>query len=416
MRTVDVVEVGANVGRQRIIAALTALWASVRDFALRIPHSALLLFFGWRFLLFLTVVVASQLGGAPPTDLAQLLSWSVERWDAGWYIAIARDGYSLPATGQANVAFYPLLPLLIRVVAFVVPSWQVAGAIVVNAALLGAVLYLYALVQLDQDQPTALRAVAMLLLFPTAIFLTAIYTESLLLLTMIAAVYHARRGQWWLAGFWGLAAGLTKFIGAAVAVALLWEWGRQVLLEGPRRRHLVGGLAVATPAVGALSFLGYLQWRFGTYDVYFAVQESWYRQSFFQPFFPDGWGFLTAYLRGDGGSVVNYFYPQNGITVPSPNAFMVLDLLFLIVGVVVGFAFLLRLRASYGLLVLAILAIAVYSGSPQSLNRIALILFPLPIAFAIAGRYRPLGFALFALSGLLSLYHTFLFVNAFWAG
>ncbi len=72
-----------------------------------------------------------------------------------------------------------------------------------RGALFGAILYLHALVRLDHDRPTATRAVAFLLLCPTAVFLTAVYTESLLLLTMIAAVYHARRGQWWAAGLLG---------------------------------------------------------------------------------------------------------------------------------------------------------------------------------------------------------------------
>jgi hypothetical protein len=416
MRNADVVEIEVGTGRERISAVLTALRTAIRDNAHRIPYSALLFFAGWRVILFLTTVVASQLSGGSPSGLAELLRQSIDRWDAGWYLAVARDGYSLPTTGQGNVAFYPLLPLLIRLVEFVVPSWHLAGAIVVHAALLGAVLYLHALVRLDHDEATALRAVAALLLFPTAIFLTAIYTESLLLLTMIAAVYHARRGEWWAAGLWGLGAGLTKFVGAAVAVAILWEWGRQVLREGPQRRHWPGGVAVLAPVAGALSFLAYLHVRFGSYQIYFEVQEAWYRQAFFQPFFPDGWGFLTAFLRGDGAGVINYFYPQVGATLPSPNAFMALDLAFLIIGLAVGLVFCLRLRASYGLLMLAILFTAAYSGSPQSLNRIALILFPLSIAFALAGRYRPLVFALFTLSGFLSVYHTFLFVNGFWAG
>ncbi len=377
----------------------------------------LLVFLGWRFLTFLTTVVAGQFAGeGPPADVGVILRRSADRWDAGWYLAIARDGYSLAETGQANVAFYPVLPALIRLLSFVAP-WRVAGSLIVNVALLGAVLYLYALVQLDYDEPTALRAVVFLLLFPSAIFLTAIYTEPLLLLTMIASLYHARRGHWWLAGAWGLAAGLTKLVGAMIVVALLWEWWRQVRMAGFQwRRHLPHLIAVALPPLGALGFLVYLHLRFGSYRVYFAVQEAWYRQSVFRPFFPDGRNFLGAFLRGDGLSVVNYFYPQGGTTIPSPSAFMVLDLTFLVVGLAVGLLACLHIRGSYGLLILAVLGLAAYSGSPQSLNRIALILFPLPIAFALAGRSRPVALILFTLSGLLSVYHTFLFVNAFWAG
>ena len=45
-----------------------------------------------------------------------------------------------------------------------------------------------------EEFATALRAVVFLLLFPTAIFLTAIYTEPLLLLTMAASAWLKRWG------------------------------------------------------------------------------------------------------------------------------------------------------------------------------------------------------------------------------
>ncbi|MGN6755785.1 MAG: mannosyltransferase family protein [Thermomicrobiales bacterium] len=389
-------------------------------FVLRTSPGVLALLLGWRLLTLLFAAVAARLGGLlpAPASFGELLLRTLDHWDAGWYVAIARDGYTVGGNGQqANVAFYPLLPALIHLAHFVAPSWRLAGALVVHAALLGAVLYLHALVRLDYDQPTALRAVGLLLIFPTAVFLTAIYTESLLLLTMTAAVYHARRGQWWAAGLWGLAAGLTKMVGGAVFVPLLWEYWRGRSWRGVSRRRLAGQLAaLALVPLGALAFLAYLQLRFGSYRVYFAAQTGWYRGSWFQPFFPDGWRFLTAFLHGRGSQVVNYFYPQGNVTLPSQGAFELIDLLFLLVGVVVGVLLYLRVRASYGLFVLTVLGIAAWSGSTQSINRFALILFPLPIAFALAARRPLLGFALLTLSGFLFIFFSYLFVNGYWAG
>jgi hypothetical protein len=389
-------------------------------FALRTATEVLALVLGWRLLTFLFAVVWTRLGGLapPPTDLSGLLLRTLDHWDAGWYLAIARDGYTVGGNGQqANVAFYPLLPALIHLAHVVVPSWRLAGALVVHGALLGAALYLHALVRLDYDRPTALRAVAFLLIFPTAVFLTAIYTESLLLLTMTAAVYHARRGQWWAAGLWGLAAGLTKMVGGAVFVPLLWEYWRGQSWRGVSRRRLAGQLAaLALAPLGVLAFLAYLQLRFGSYRVYFAAQTGWYRGSWFQPFFPDGWRFLTAFLHGQGRQVVNYFYPQGNLTLPSQGAFELIDVLFLLVGVVVGGLLCLRVRASYGFFVLVVLGIAAWSGSTQSINRFALILFPLPVAFALAARRPLLGFALCTLSGFLFVFFSYLFINGYWAG
>jgi hypothetical protein len=378
------------------------------------------LLLGWRVITLLVAVVASQLSGAqPPAGLGEVLVRSLDHWDAGWYLAIARGGYSvdLVEPGQANVAFYPLLPLLIRLVHIVVPSWRLAGALVVHAALAGAVLYLDALVRLDHDRPTARRAVVALLLYPTAIFLTAIYTESLLLLALLGATYHARRGQWWAAGLWGALAGLTKMVGVIALVPIAWEYWRATPWRGASWPRRLGQLApLMLVPLGAVAYLGYLWAEFGTYQVYFATQEVWFRQGFFQPLLTDGWGFLSAFLHGQGDTVVNYFYPAGNITLPSAGAFMLLDLLFLLVAFLLGLVITFRLRASYGLLVLAGVFLTAYSGSPQSFNRYTLILFPIPIAFAVAARRPVLGFCLFTFSGLLALYHAYLFVNGFWAG
>ena len=378
---------------------------------------------GWRLALLLFAALAVQLDpkGAPVAGAAGFLARILNQWDAGWYLAIARDGYSIAAEGQSNVAFYPLLPLLIRAVHLVVPSWHGAGAIAVHGALFGALVYLHRLARLDYDRATATRAAIALLLCPTAIFLGVVYTEPLLLLTMIASVYHARRGQWWIAGLWGAAAGLTKMVGAVVVVPLLWEyWRSGVWRREPGRgiawRRVARTLpATALPPLGALAFLAWLGLRFGSYRVYFAAQEGWYRGSFFRPFFPDGWNFLTASLRHEGDSVVNYFYPQ-GNTFPSTGTFMILDLLFLFVFAAIGVALCLRVRGSYGLFVLAVLGLAAFSGSPQSINRFAVILFPAFIGFALAARRPVVGFGLLTLGGLLLAFHTFLFVNGFWAG
>ena len=391
----------------------------------RTPHliEIVALLLGWRLILLLVAAVAAQLGRevTPPEGLVDLVERTLARWDAGWYLSIAEGGYSAGEAFQvSNVAFYPLLPALIRLARVVVPTTRGAGALVVHAALLGALVYLHALVRLDYDRGTAGRAVAFVLFFPTALFLGAIYTESLLLLTIIAAVYHARRGQWWLAGCWGAAAALSKMIGALVLVPLVWEWGltwwrgRRPGLE-ELRVALRGLPALALPILGALAYPAYLHLRFGSFGVYLQAQQGFYRRSFFRPFFPDGLHFLGAFLRGEENSVVNYFYPQ-GATFPSPGAFMTIDLLFLLVTFLIGLALCLKVRASYGLFTLGVLGVTAFSGSPQSSNRYVLIAFPLFIAFALAGRRPVANFAFLTLGGTLLVFFTFLFVNGFWAG
>ena len=68
------------------------------------------------------------------------------------------------------------------------------------------------------------RAVWLLAIFPTSVFFTTLYTESLFLMTSVAAFYYARRSRWALAGIWGLLASLTRVTGLLLLLPLAWEY------------------------------------------------------------------------------------------------------------------------------------------------------------------------------------------------
>jgi hypothetical protein len=168
------------------------------------------------------------------------------RWDAGAYVAIAHDGYgAIPA----NNAYFPLYPLLMRVLATLFgggdDAYLVAGLVISNLALLAALVYLARLVAIDHDAAAGPRALLYLLVFPTSVFLAVVYPESLLIALSVGAVYHARQGEWPAAAALGMLAALTRpFIGAAVALPIAIE---AFARSGPR-----AALAAATPAVTAL--------------------------------------------------------------------------------------------------------------------------------------------------------------------
>jgi len=109
-----------------------------------------------------------------------------------------------------------------------------------------------------------------LALFPTAFFLLAAYAESLFLLCVVAAFYHARRGEWVRAGAWGFFVPLARLPGAAILLPLGWEFVRQRWARRARGERLqwqrawplglvvLGGLAFplyAHLALGADSLL-----------------------------------------------------------------------------------------------------------------------------------------------------------------
>ncbi len=152
------------------------------------------------------------------------------RFDSNFYIGIAQSGYWDAASlhGASNWAFFPLFPLLIRLLAFPFGTSTMAltfaAIVVVNCATIVAAIYLYKLTAKELSHAMAARAVFYLALFPLSYYLSAVYPESLFLALSIACVYYARTRRWWLAGLCGALAALTRPQGVLLAAVVGWEY------------------------------------------------------------------------------------------------------------------------------------------------------------------------------------------------
>ncbi|MFI5275112.1 MAG: mannosyltransferase family protein, partial [Ktedonobacterales bacterium] len=164
------------------------------------------------------------------------LPWAVN-FDGTSYAAIARDGY----VTLAQPAFYPLYPLLERGAAILtLGHLGVAGLLVSNACCLGAFVLLRVLAERELGRAAARRALLALAVFPTALFLTAAYAESLFLLLSLAAFLALRAHRWPLTGALIALAALTRPVGILLLAAVAAE----LWTTSPRLRH-----AVAHPLV-----------------------------------------------------------------------------------------------------------------------------------------------------------------------
>lgn len=217
--------------------------------------------------------------------------WS--RWDSGFYLSIAQHGYHFVAGQQSTVAFFPVYPLLVNLLALVMPV-AVAGIVVSNAALFFALVFLYRLAAHDLgDSAAATRTIFYLAAFPTAFFFSAVYTESLFLLLVIATVYFARTQQWGWAAAAGVLCSATRIIGVLVWGVAVLEWARvqSWTLGGSLRpaswRRLGHGLRhngwqlalLCLIPLGLVSYMLFLYRQFGDPLAFWTVQNAWGRQS-----------------------------------------------------------------------------------------------------------------------------------------
>jgi hypothetical protein len=198
------------------------------------------------------------------------------RWDARHFLEVAEFGYTDMRTDPHATAFFPLYPLLIRALGATGLPPAAAGMLISLAATVVACAYLHALAEEELGAGAGRRATLYLVLFPTAVFLIAPYSEALFLAGAIPAFYYFRRAMW-----------LHGALPAAVAVGsraaglfLLFGLALEVVRRGDFRRAVLAraGMALGAAALPVIAFGGYLLAVKGD-AFYFLVdqREGWYR-------------------------------------------------------------------------------------------------------------------------------------------
>jgi hypothetical protein len=340
------------------------------------------------------LVIAHDL--APFGALGNVLVGPAARWDAGWYVSIAQHPYD----SAPQAAFFPLYPLGIRALAVVVGSPLISGILIAVVAFAVALYLLHRLTALEFGPDHARTAVLALAFFPTALFFSAVYSESLLLALSIGAVYAARRGRWAWAGVLGALASATRNTGVLIALplAILYLYGPREDRPGtgaePARRSWrpahplrANALWLALVPVGLGGFLAYMGIAHGDALLPLHANETyWYRHFGLLTAIPKGaaafWNSLEVIGRAPGGEL---FDATNGpLRYAAGN---LVDFWFLIFAVAATVGVLRRLPLAYGAYCVASLIMILSAPHVReplaSLPRYVAVLFPVQMWLAV---------------------------------
>jgi Gpi18-like mannosyltransferase len=166
------------------------------------------------------LTISSRAGGTQFGPINSAVATGLfHQFDASYYLAIANHGYVVIAPN--NLAFFPLYPLLIHTVGWLIGSDVIAGLLISAGSFALALVLLHRLTELELGRRAADATVLMVAFAPLSFFFSAIYTESLFLLLSVAAVLAARRERWALAGLLAGLATLTRPTGILLVVPLL---------------------------------------------------------------------------------------------------------------------------------------------------------------------------------------------------
>jgi hypothetical protein len=320
------------------------------------------------------------------------------RWDVGWYLGVAIDGYNYVPNrplDQQNIVFFPAYPLLVRVAGRLLggasTAFGLGGTLISLAAFFGGLIYLYRFArEMLGDDGEAGAAVWLLATFPFALFFSAVYTESLFLLGAVGAFYHFRRREFVRAGAWGLLVGLTRPPGCFVSVPLAILAVEPLLpawLAGGRRRDRVPSasvrelapavIAAAMPGVGMLLYSAYIWQLTGDPLAWAKGHAAWGREYsglgvlVTQRYEWLSQGGLYAYTSQVPGDLLNAIGPIFVLAAAWPVAR--------------------RLGLAYAVFILVNILPPLAAGGLLSAGRFASVIFPafVWLASAVPERHRP---------------------------
>lgn len=308
----------------------------------------------------------------------------LSNWDGNHYLSIAQNGYL-----GFQYAFFPLYPLLIRILSFLTQNYLLSAIIISLVSTFLSIKIFYRLVSLEFNKEVAFESTSFLLIFPTSFFLLTAYTEGLFLLLAVSTFYFIKKDNLMLATLFAALATATRFAGIALSFALL---SYAISRFGFKKSWFV-----IFSFSGLIGYSIFQLVQIGDPFYFIEAQKHWQR-SFAIP----GLGFWET--------VKSYFtIPGFLNSYPMP----LVDLIFSIFGVGMVLRSIRFLPSHYALYAIISILIPLTTPSLSSMPRFLLPIFPIFIALSLIKNER-VKLIYCAVSLSILVIFSALFINGYW--
>ena len=341
------------------------------------------------------------------------------RWDSGYYLSIVQNGYIFKST-----AFFPLYPLLIRLVSSITGNIWTSGLWISNFSFLIALFYLYAIAKQEFDENTASRAVFYVAAAPAAFFFSTVYTESIFFLFVVACFYYSRNRKWLFAAIAGALASATRLSGVLVGVFILFEalWQQNIrFVAQPWKleaqfvlikkdvemlpKAWKGILASIFATSGLITYMIYLNQKFGDPLAFLHAEKSWNKTI--------SWDWFPRLIQ----NIYDMHKLTGSIFSGGIGSFeYLMDTFCVIVFIPLVIIVFIKFRPSFGWFTLLTFLLPLISGSLISMRRYVLALIPCYFLLALWGKRPWVDRIIVGISLPLQAYFLILFSHWFFAG
>ena len=356
------------------------------------------------------MMIAREISTPEDTQFTKYFINNWYRWDTGWYLKIASIGYD---KDDFSIGFQPFYPIAIRLVRSLLGISYLSSALIISRVSCLIALGIFFRIAYAQfhSWEIAQRSTILMLTFPSSFFLFTGYTEALFLVLVLSSWYYFLQRKWFLAGFLGCLASLTRLQGLILSIPMLW-----ITLSNNYEFNI-----------------GDINTKLKT-----EIKSRWKSISILNPIFAAlmpsiSVGFYSLYLKISGMNSITHAYSHWGTDVLWPweglwklvertitenlNFIDYVDLiLFIIFFIGIFFSFK-KLPMHYSLfnlsMFLLILMVGRKSNFLPGFMRYMLIVFPLFILF---GKYvqRKIFYVIVTLSMSINLFLLWLYINWFW--
>lgn len=208
------------------------------------------------------------------------------KWDCKWYLTIINDGYDLvPRTtpkiwkGLANWAFFPLYPIVVKLLSAITHIKPVILGVVLNQVFIFlSLLVFYRYLKLVVNEINSRFGVIILAFSPFSIYFASVYTEALFLLLSLLSFYFMRTGRLYLSAIFGGLLSATRPIGMMFSAVLFFFNLKSLDLS---KKNIIRACVLSVIAVfGLVIYMVYLQIHAGDFLAFKHIQTGWGRHGF----------------------------------------------------------------------------------------------------------------------------------------
>jgi len=238
-----------------------------------------------RLVVVLAGVIGAEALGPPPVVYHGRVPRSLSLlggWDSFWYMRIALHGYQHStrsiAVHHSDFAFFPLLPAIMRLGAYLPPGPLIWGVVAANLMFLVGLVAFHALTEDHGGRRLATRATWVVAFSPAAVYASLAYTDGILFGLAALAALLALRERWVPAALVSAAAVLARPQGVFVTLLVV-----MIVLAATtvplRTRAIRAGATALIGAAPLVAFLGWLQVARGSWSLPFVAQRAWFRRT-----------------------------------------------------------------------------------------------------------------------------------------